>query len=328
MRKYLICLLVIVFAMCLLCSCKNSQEKKDDKEQEPVHIVTTIFPEYDWVQNIIASNPGGFEVTLLVDNGVDLHSYQPSVEDIIKISTCDMFIYVGGESDEWVDDALAMAVNKNMTVIKLMDVLRDSVKEEEEIEGMQKTETLEEQKKGPEYDEHVWLSLKNASKIVDRISESLQKLDEKNAETYKANAVSYKEKLSALDAEYTALTSTAAVKTLLFGDRFPFRYLTEDYGLTYYAAFPGCSAETEASFDTVAFLAEKLKDLSLPAVLTIENSDAKVAETIIKTSGRSDVKMLVLDSIQSVTSKDIQNGTDYLSIMKGNLEVLRTALGK
>lgn len=326
MKKNIFRLTILVFMICLLCSCSSSKDEKGNAE--PLRIVTTVFPEYDWVQNIIASNPGGVEVSLLVDNGVDLHSYQPSVDDIIKISTCDMFIYVGGESDKWVDDALKMAENKKMTVIKLMDVLGDSVKEEEEIEGMQTEETAEEHEDAPEYDEHVWLSLKNASKVVDRISESLQKLDEKNAESYKTNAASYKEKLSALDSEYTALTSEADIKTLLFGDRFPFRYLTEDYGLSYYAAFPGCSAETEASFETVAFLAEKLKTLSLPAVLTIENSDAQFAETIVKTSGRTDVKILVLDSIQSVTSKDIRNGTSYLSIMKDNLNVLKTALGK
>ena len=328
MRKYLICLLVIVFVMCLLCSCKNSQEKKDDKEQEPVHIVTTVFPEYDWVQSIIASNPGEMEVTLLVDNGVDLHSYQPSVDDIIKISTCDLFIYVGGESDKWVSDALAQTSNKNRTVIRLLDVLGDAVREEEEVEGMQQEPEKEAGKGGTEYDEHVWLSLKNASKIVDKISECLQKLDEKNAAHYKENANIYKEKLNTLDAEYTALTKDAPIKTLLFGDRFPFRYLTEDYGLSYYAAFPGCSAETEASFNTITFLSEKLNGLSLPAVLTLENSDAEIAETIVKTSGREDVKILALDSLQSVTSKDIKDGATYLSLMKDNLEVLKTALGK
>ena len=328
MRKYLICLLVMVFAMCLLCSCKDSQEKKDDKEQEPVHIVTTVFPEYDWVQSIIASNPGEMEVTLLVDNGVDLHSYQPSVDDIIKISTCDLFIYVGGESDKWVSDALAQTSNKNRTVIRLLDVLGDAVREEEEVEGMQQEPEKEAGKDGPEYDEHVWLSLKNASKIVDKISECLQKLDEKNAAHYKENANIYKEKLNTLDAEYMALTKDAPIKTLLFGDRFPFRYLTEDYGLSYYAAFPGCSAETEASFNTITFLSEKLNGLSLPAVLTLENSDAEIAETIVKTSGREDVKILALDSLQSVTSKDIKDGETYLSLMKDNLEVLKTALGK
>ena len=331
MKKYLICLSVLVLLMCLLCSCKSAQEEKNKKENEPVRIVTTVFPEYDWVQNIIASNPGGMEVTLLVDNGVDLHSYQPSVDDIIKITDCDMFIYVGGESDKWVSDALAQTSNKNRTVISLLDILGDSVREEEETEGMQseeKAEDGEDKEDGPEYDEHVWLSLKNASKIVDKISECLQKLDEKNAAVYRENTAAYKEKLNVLDEEYTALTKDAPVKTLLFGDRFPFLYLTKDYGLSYYAAFPGCSAETEASFNTITFLSEKLNSLSLPAVLTIENSDAEIAETIVKTSGKADVKILTLNSAQSVTSKDIKDGVTYLSIMKDNLEVLKTALGK
>jgi zinc transport system substrate-binding protein len=311
--------------------------------------------------NILGSNPVGAEVTMLLDNGVDLHSYQPTADDILKISTCDMFIYVGGESDEWVEDALKEAVNKDMAVINLLDVLGDSGKEEEVVEGMQEEdehdhddgdeeehedgeheeEHEEEHEDGDaeeheheheheegevEYDEHVWLSLRNAATLTGYISKELQHIDEKNADIYEKNAEDYIVKLNALDKRYADAVSAASVKTLLFGDRFPFRYLTDDYGLTYYAAFVGCSAETEASFETITFLAEKVDELSLHAVMTIEGKDKRIAETIIQNTKSKDQQILTLDSMQSTTSKDVENGVSYLSVMENNLSVLKEAL--
>lgn len=323
------------------CGSKGAQTGSKDAE---IQIVTTIFPEYDWVMNILGENPGNAKVTMLLDNGVDLHSYQPTAEDVLKISDCDLFIYVGGESDEWVEDALKEAKNKNMTVINLLETLGDAVKEEELVEGMQAGEHDHDHGDGEdhehdedgedhdhgeevEYDEHVWLSLRNAAVLTERISDAIRKIDPANSEAYRKNTTAYLEKLNALDAEYQSAVSAARVNTLLFGDRFPFRYLTDDYGLSYYAAFVGCSAETEASFETITFLANKVDELSLGAVVTIEGKDHRIAETIVQNTKTKDQKILSMDSMQSTTSGDVQKGVTYLSIMESNLTVLKDALG-
>ncbi len=306
-----------------------------------ISIVTTIFPEYDWVKEILGDNPAKANVTMLLDNGVDLHSYQPTAEDIMKIATCDLFIYVGGESDEWVEDALKEATNKNMVVVNLLDVLGDSVKEEEMIEGMQEEEHEHEEdvheheedehehehEDGEiEYDEHVWLSLKNAEKLCDHIKDALVSIDADNATLYEENATAYAAKLKALDKSYESTVNASSVDTLLFGDRFPFRYLVDDYSLKYYAAFVGCSAETEASFETITFLSGKVDELSLHSIMTIESGDRKIAETIKDNTSSKDQQILTLDSMQSTTSKDVKNGATYLGTMKSNLEILKEAL--
>ena len=326
MKKYFSLLIIAVLTLGLFSGCGANTESavgSSDKMQ----IVTTIFPEYDWVMNVLGNQAKNAEVTMLLDNGVDLHSYEPSPEDVLKITTCDLFIYVGGESDKWVDDALAEAVNEDMQVINLMEVLGDSVSEEEVVEGMQ-AEEEEGEEEEVEYDEHVWLSLRNASKIVDKIEEALCNLDQANAQEYSANATSYKEQLSALDQDYEAAISEKQVNAILFGDRFPFRYMVDDYDLDYYAAFVGCSAETEASFETVTFLAQKVDELSLPAVLIIDGSDGKIAETIVESTTNKNQQILTLDSMQSTTSDDVENGKTYLSIMKDNLSILKQALGE
>ena len=491
----------------------NAKPAAEKAPEKSLKIVTTIFPEYDWVREVLGDQAENDELTMLLDNGVDLHSYQPTADDIVKISDCDLFIYVGGESDGWVDDALKNATNKNMKVIDLLDVLGDSVKAEEVVEGMQETEhdhdhskevstfeddevqdrslsdwagdwqsaypfaldgtlddafaamaeegemtaeeyktyyqngyktdisniniegdhiefTYEDGKKvasdykyvgyyiqnwstgtkaamyrfeaedkdsgAPVYiefndhmiepaaaehfhirmsnesfdaivdpenswptffpadmtgeeicehmeghdhdedeeheheeekDEHVWLSLKNAEVLVNAISASLQELDPDNKATYAANSSAYIENLSALDGEYQAAVDAATYQTVLFGDRFPFRYLVDDYGLSYYAAFVGCSAETEASFETISFLAKKVDELKLPCVLTIEGAQHKIAETIVQNTTSKNQKVLTMDSMQSTTSKDVKNGTTYLSVMEQNLSVLKEALG-
>ena len=350
MKKYISIIFAAILAACSLSACTHKSSAADHYGSGNVgqgaagglQIVTTIFPEYDWVMNIIGENPGNAEVTMLLDTGVDLHSYQPTASDILKVSSCDMFIYVGGESDEWVEDALKEATNKNMIVIDLLDVLGDSVKEEEVVEGMQEEDEHEhedgdedEHEDGHEhhhdedeieYDEHVWLSLRNAAALTEYISEQLQKIDSANADTYKSNTDSYVEKLNALDKQYSDVVSNASVKTLLFGDRFPFRYLVDDYGLSYYAAFVGCSAETEASFETITFLAGKVDELSLTSVMTIEGTDHRIAETIVQTTETKDQKILTMDSMQSVTAKDVENGVTYLSVMESNLTALTEAL--
>ena len=291
-------------------------------------IVTTIFPEYDWVKEIAGDKAKDSEITMLLGNGVDLHSYQPSIQDIAKISTADIFIYVGGESDDWVEDALKNAKNKNMKVINLMEVLGDKVKEEEIIEGMQaeEEEEAEEDEEELEYDEHVWLSVRNAKLLCGEICNALCEKDAKNAAAYKANYTAYAAKLDKLDSDFAAAVKNGKTNTLLFGDRFPFRYFVDDYDLKYYAAFVGCSAETEASFETIVFLAGKVDELKLNNVCQIESGNGKIARTIIQSSKNKNAKVLTFDSLQSTTSKDVKKGATYLSLMQKNLEVLKEAL--
>lgn len=321
MKKYISVLLSVLLLTGILTGCGKAPGGSSDK----LSVVTTIFPEYDWVMNILGDQAGEADVTMLLDNGVDLHSFQPSADDIIRISRCDLFIYVGGESDEWVEDALKEATNKDMLVVDLLDILGDAVKEEEMKEGMEseKEETEEEE---TEYDEHVWLSLKNAAVLVRAICDALCKANPGHADAYSANTSAYIEKINALDARYQAMADAASVKTVLFGDRFPFRYLTDDYRLDYYAAFVGCSAESEASFETIAFLANKLDALGLSSVLTLEGTDHKIADTVISASRGKSAQILSVNSMQSTTLQDIKNGATYLSIMEKNLSVLTDAL--
>lgn len=316
--------------------------EKPTAQGDKLKIVTTIFPEYDWTREILGDQSERAEVTMLLDNGVELHSYQPTADDLIKIAECDLFIYVGGESDGWVESALASTSNPDRAVINLIDTLGDSVKLEEVVEGMQETEHDHEEdeehahdadeehtdadEQEAETDEHVWLSLRNAQAVCQKIAEKLGELDPEHEQAYTDNALAYIDKLVALDAKYQAAVDAANKKTLVFGDRFPFRYLTEDYGLNYYAAFVGCSAETEASFETIRFLAEKTDALGLSHVLTIENPNHKIAETVVANTSGKNQQVLSMDSMQSVTSKDVAAGATYLSIMEHNLEVLTQAL--
>lgn len=499
MKKRISIILAVVMALLCLAACGQNKSKYSSKNDK-IKVVTTIFPEYDWVREIAGEN-SNVDITMLLDNGVDLHSYQPTAEDIMKISSCDMFIYVGGESDEWVEDALKESVNKNMKVINLLDVLKDTVKTEEAMPGMQSEEghnhgyshfddsdvqdrsltdwsgewqsvypyiengdldevmerkaesgdkTAEEYKKyyetgyktdvekmsingeegtmeftkngvtskakyeykgykiydyssenrgvryffesvdnasdapkyvqfsdhgispskaehyhiyagndsfdalseemdnwptyypagmtsneikedmleheEKEYDEHVWLSLRNAEKLCDAIADSLCDIDSENKNVYSTNAAVYKNKLKELDDQYQNVVKNSTNKTLPFGDRFPFRYMVDDYGLKYYAAFAGCSAESEASFETISFLAKKVDELGLKNVMTIEKSDKKIANTIISNTKNKNQKIFELNSLQSTTSKDVKNGVTYLSVMKSNLNVLKEAL--
>ena len=314
----------------------NEQGGSQAAGDKKLSIVTTIFPEYDWVKELLGERAADCEITMLLDNGVDLHSYQPTAADILKISSCDMLIYVGGESDEWVEDALAETGRNDIAVINLLDVLGDKVKAEEIVEGMEHEhkdadedhdhEEGEEHDHEEELDEHVWLSLNNTEAICDEIASQLVKLDPGNADLYNSNLNAYKEKLSDLDAQYKAAVDGASVKKLLFGDRFPFRYLTEDYGLSYYAAFAGCSAESEASFETIVFLADKTDEIGLSVIMTIEGKDHRIAETVRDNTKNKDQQILTLDSMQATTSKDVEAGTTYYSIMSDNLEVLKEAL--
>ena len=501
MKKITALLLALMMLAGVFASCGKP---KDTGKAGKLKVVTTIFPEYDWVRAILGDKADNTEVTMLLDNGVDLHSYQPTADDIVRISDCDLFVYVGGESDGWVENALKNAANRNMKVINLLEVLGDSVKTEETVEGMQeddhghghshdeqlteddirdrslsdfagawkslhpyllngdldkfcehraekdgdssttKDTYLEKFKAswqcdaekisingntitftygdgktvsaeytyagyqpklddegnirsvryqfettsadapkyvqfndhghepgeaehfhiyfgndgfdalmsaktnpffvkdalsvedildelmghdhGEEKDEHVWLSLKNASLFCDTIASILADADPEHSKLYQQNADTYEERLAVLDQEYKTTVEQSQFKTVLFADRFPFRYLTDDYELTYYAAFTGCSAETDTSFETITFLAGKLDELKLPVVFTIENSDQKIAKAVIENTKTKDQKILSLNSMQSVTKKEVEEGTTYLSIMENNLEILKEAL--
>ena len=342
MKKIVNVVLAAFLAAGALCACNAKAATSSDADKK-LNIVTTIYPEYDWVMNILGDKKDNAEVTLLLDKGVDLHSYQPSAEDIMKITSSDIFIYVGGESDEWVDDVLEQAGSSDIKVINLMEVMGDNAKEEELKEGMQGEEEDEEhdhdhdhdedehdhehehhhEEGEVEYDEHVWLSLKSAGSFCDAIEKAIAAKDPDNKDAYEANLKAYKDKIDELDKKYEEAVASAKNDTLIFADRFPFRYMTEDYSLDYYAAFIGCSAETEASFETISFLAEKVDELGLKNVIVIESSDKKIAETVIDTTKSKDQKILVLDSLQSADTE----GTSYLEAMETNLTVLKEALG-
>lgn len=296
-------------------------------EEKKLSVVTTIFPVYDWVCETVGDNEN-VEITMLLDDGVDLHSYQPTAQDIMKATTCDVFVYVGGESDEWVEGVMAEAMNPDRVVVSLVEAMGEDIKEEEIAEGMEVGEEEGEDEASAEYDEHVWLSLRNARKLVKALAVALGEADPANAGSYTANADAYAEKLAALDAEYAAVREAAEFDTVLFGDRFPFRYLVDDYGLNYYAAFSGCSAESEASFETIVFLAGKVDELGLSAVLTIEGDNHRLAETIVANTQAKDARVLAMNSLQGTTGVDVKNGATYLGIMEANLEVLRQALTK
>ena len=333
---------------------ENSIEKGNSNK---ISIVCTTFPQYDWVKNILGEEAERFYVTLLLDNGVDMHSYQPAVKDIATAGSSDLFIYVGGESDTWVEDALKEAKNKDLKAINLMETLDNFVKEEEVVEGMQEerkslghsheksskekqeqtqkeshenSQEINGQKEAadeePEYDEHIWLSIRNAEIMVKNIEKAIEQLDSDNAKVYQNNAENYIKKLDTLDKQYANTIQNAKYKAILFGDRFPFRYMADDYDLKYYAAFAGCSAETMAGFETVTFLAKKADELRLPVILTIENSDGRIAEAVKSNTTKKNQKILAMNSLQSVTKEQIADGITYLQVMQENLSVLSEAL--
>lgn len=327
---------MVVFAVALALSACGMDSNAKSLANKKVSVVATIYPQYDWLKNILGEYADKVDLKLLIKNGTDLHSYKPSAQDIASIANADLVVYVGGESDEWIEKALEATPKAGRMQVNLMQVLGDRVKEEEVVEGMQAEEEAEEHEgehhhhehaEAPENDEHIWLSLKNAQVLVKNLAESVAKIDTANAPVYRANAIIYASKLHDLDWAYDSTVSNASQKTILFGDRFPFRYMVDDYGIKYYAAFVGCSAESEASFETVAFLAGMMDSLSLPVIFTIDGSRSNVALAVRNASKNSkSVPVLQLNSMQSVTDEQIRSGVDYMSIMKSNLETLKKGL--
>ncbi len=313
-------IIFIMLALICLSGCDGSTQKNDE---DKIKVVCTAFPQYDWVREIAGENIENIDLILL-GGGADLHSYQPSAGDVVTISDCDIFIYVGGMSDNWVDDVLAQASNKDMIVINMMDILSDKLHEEEhdhDDEENHENDLIE-------YDEHVWLSIKNAIIICEKIRDALLCEDNgsDNSQLYEDNCKTYIEQLEILDEEYKNAVDNAKYDTLLFGDRFPFIYLVEDYDLNYYAAFWGCSSDSEVGIETIVFLAGKMDELELPAILVVDGSATDLAKTIAESTKNKNYPIFEMDSLQIVTEDEMNNGKNYIDTMKANLDVLRQAL--
>ena len=366
----------IVVLMLLLCvgsfifagGSKESPSNDSDKLQ----VVATTFPIYDWLLNIIGEDNDNVELTLLNETAVDLHSYQPSIAEVAKISTSDMFVYVGGHSEGWAGDVAVEAKNKDLVALSLFDILGDDVKSEAPVNTVgggehEHDDCCEHEDHDHEHDdccehedhdhdhdhddccehedhdhdhdhdddceveghvhnhddEHVWLSIKNAETIVEELTQELCFLDAENAAMYKANGAAYEEKLDALDEKFEEAVENANNPTVLVADRFPFLYLVDDYDINYFAAFNGCSAETEASFETIAFLSQKIDELGIKNILQIEGRVHEIPRTVVENTKTKDQNVLILDSLQSTSLDEIKAGKTYLSVMEGNLDVLK-----
>ena len=315
-KKYLCALFAALTALTLLfaSACDFSSDGK-------LHIVCTIFPQYDWVREL-TKGAQNVEVTLLEDSGADLHNFQPSAADKVSILNSDLFVYTGGESDDWARTLLENA-EKDVRSLDLIEALGERALTEEE--GIEESGGHDHEHED-ETDEHIWLSVQNAKALVSAIQEELCAVDEGNAALYQSNAASYLAELSALDELFEETVSSAKRSVLVFADRYPFRYLAHDYGLTCYAAFSGCSAESEASFATILALVKHVEENALPYVMVLENSTQGIAKQVIDNTKSKDQGILVLNSLQSVTREDIESGATYLGLMKEDLAVLKTAL--
>ena len=319
-------------------------EKSTDKptEGKKLQIVTTNFPSYDFARAITKEDA---EVTMLVKPGAETHSFEPSPQDIITIQNADLFIYTGGDSDEWVDGILESVQNKNFHVFKMMDAV--NLIEEETVEGMQEEEhehdhadadhaneeadhdhekadqAEEHEEEGPEMDEHVWTSPKNAITIVEKLEETLSGLDESHKDSFKANSESYVQELEELDKSFKEVVDSGKRKEIIVADRFPFAYFCKEYGLSYFAAFPGCSTDTQPSAATIAFLTDKVKEDKIPVVFHIEMGNEDMVNAISRDTG---AKKMLLNSVHNVTDSDFKAGKTYVDLMKPNVEALKEAL--
>lgn len=337
--------LLMILVMCASCFYGCSSDKKKENSSKKIKVVATIFPVYDFLREI-----GGdkIDLTMLMTPGAETHSYEPTPKDMKTVSNADFFAYVGGDSDEWVDKILDGNKNDKMKVVTLMDCVKTV--DEEHVEGMEeehdhdhdedvdgkddsdkdKDEHDEHDEHDhdhdgdePEQDEHVWTSPKNAIEIVKKLTSELSKVDPDNANYYKENSKNYIKKLENLDKKFEDVVKNGKRKEIIFGDRFPFRYFVDRYGLKYYAAFPGCSTDTEASASTVAFLTNKVKEDKIPVIFHIELSNNKIAKSIAEATG---AKMLQLNAVHNVTKEDFEKGETYLSLMEKNLKPLEEAL--
>ncbi len=320
MKRILSLVIAVIMLVPILCSCSDIYEMQDG-----IKIVCTTFPQYDYIKNILGSDDN---LSLLINNGSDLHGFEPTAKDIVEIRTASMFVYIGGVSDAWVDRVVASNENPNLRAVAIMDYVDTlSLKDIESLEhGGTHTHdhsTHEHNHSAEEADEHIWLSLKNSIKIIKGLCEEICAIDPVNAEKYEANAQTYIKKLELLDNEYESAFANSNKDILLFADRFPFGYLTHDYGISHIAAFTGCSSESEVTAETFARLISETQENSISCVLILEGSDGKTARTVCEATG---AKSLIVDSCQTVSEDDIKNGTSYYEIMKNNLEIFKEAL--
>ena len=306
---------VMIFLSSFLCGCNNNDNK------EKLTIVTTNFPSYDFARAVVKDS-NNIEVKMLLKPGSEMHDFEPTPQDIKDINKSSLFIYVGGESDEWIDDVLK-DINKDSTkTIKLMDLV--DLKEEDIIEGMESDEEDEEEgEEEVEYDEHIWTSPINAIKIVKSLKDSIVNIDKDNSNLYESNTNNYVSKLENIDKQFKDIVKNAKRKEVIFGDRFPLRYFVDEYDLTYYAAFPGCSSSTEASAKTISFLIDKVKKDKVPVVFHIELSNGKIADTIAKSTS---AKVLEFNTAHNISQSDFDAGVTYVDIMNKNIDVLKEAL--
>ena len=307
---------------------EDASEKAQDDGR--ISVVTTIFPQYDFVRQIAGDS---VDLKMLLKPGEETHSYEPTPQDIIAIQNSDIFIYVGGENDAWVEDILDSMPDAGMRTLKLIDCV-DTV-EEEHVEGMQEQpghsheeeeyhgDETEEAHSVHEIDEHVWTSPVNASAIVDEIKELLAQTDPDNRQRYEENAEAYEAELAALDAAFREVVDNAGRRLVIFGDRFPFRYFADEYGLDYYAAFPGCASDTEPSAAVMAFLINKVAEEKVPAVLKMELSNENIANAIAEATG---TEVRTFYSCHNLTAEEFENGETYLSMLQKNVETLKEVL--
>ena len=329
MKKRLLCALLALITVFLLCSCSQGQKKENS---DKIKILCTLFPQYDWLRNI-AKGSDSVELSLIIANGADPHSYQPTAADIMNISNCDIIVCLGGDSDNWVTKAVERSNNASIKNVRLSELegmtLHNISSSSHSHEGHSNGEDSHEGHKHAPFDEHLYLSLRNAATATYALAEILCEKDPKNAELYTKNASDYAERLSALDREFTSSLEQADIDEpfMLFADRFPFVYLLSDYGIHYSAAFEGCSTDANADFDTVIRLIHEAEHHSVSYIAVTETSDKALANTVISSGKKKNREILTLDSMQSVTKNDITKGESYLLTMTYNLETVKKAVG-
>jgi zinc transport system substrate-binding protein len=328
MKKILIYVICAALSIAALAGCAKTGQTPESGAEGRLSIVTTIFPPYDFAR-AVADNLA--DVTMLIDPGAEVHSFDPTTDDILAIQNCDVFIYIGGENDAWVDTVLGSMDTEGKTIVRLMDAVTPV--EEETVEGMQhaheegeeheETEAHDHEEEA-EYDEHIWTSPANAILMINAIAEALCEADSGNADAYTQQAQSYTAQIQEVDDRIRAIVDAARSKLIIVADRFPFRYLADEFGLDYYAAFSGCSAESDVSAGTLAFLIDKVKEHNIQYVYTIELSNQQVAQAVCEQAG---AQMLLLHSCHNVTKNDFEAGVTYLSLMQGNADNLEKGLG-
>lgn len=330
MKKTFSVIIVCVLLLLLTaCSSDNYLDpKKDDNNK--IKIVAAMFAEYDFARQVVGDKGN---VDMLMPAGSEIHSYEPTPQDIINIKNADIFIYGGGESDEWLDTVLKSIDEKNLKIISMMDIC--DLYEEEIIEGMESDHVHDDEEEEHhhseeehhhdevEYDEHVWTSPVNAIKIITEITKIVCEIDSENETYYEKNSSEYISEIQKIHQEFQNTVNNGKTKTLVFADRFPFRYFVEEYGLDYIAAFPGCSHDTEPSAKTIRYIIDKIKEDNISVIFTIENSNQNVAETISDETG---AKILEFHSCHNVTKEDFDSGVTYLQLMKKNLKSLKEAI--